>query len=104
MWSAANTLSRTGKAWDRARTAAMFRARAETVAGEAQAGKAEDRTEGLAERSVNTSIVPPTQGTSAHQTKDDLSAGDRYLTENDQRKGMEKTDPGSPKADGRAKP
>ena len=93
MWNVASMPSRTGKAWDPAHTAAIFKAR-----GEAMAGKAEDHAQGLAERSVNTSIVQPTEENPDRRIRDDRSASDRHLTENDQRKGMEKTDPGNPKA------
>jgi hypothetical protein len=67
-------------------------------------GKAEDRAQGLAERSVNTSIVHPTDGNSGHRIRDDRSAADRRLEENDQREGMEKADRTSPNPDGRANP
>jgi hypothetical protein len=93
MWSVASMLSRTGRAWDPAHIAAIFKA-----TGEAMAGKAEDRAQGLAERSVNTSIVHPTEGNPDRRIRDGRSASDRHLTENDQREGMEKTDPGNPKA------
>jgi hypothetical protein len=62
-------------------------------------GKGEDRTEGLAERSVNTSIVHPTQSGRDDPEQGDDSAGSRALTDNDQREGLEKTDPDVPKAD-----
>jgi hypothetical protein len=62
-------------------------------------GKDEDRTEGLAERSVNTSIAHPTQSGQDHPEQGDGSAGSRALTDNDQREGLEKTDPNVPKAD-----
>ena len=93
MWSVASMLSRTGKVWDPAHIAAIFKA-----AGEVMAGKGEDHAQGLAERSVNTSIVHPTEGNPDRRIRDGRSASDRHLTENDQREGMEKTDPGNPKA------
>jgi hypothetical protein len=62
------------------------------------AGKAEDHAQGLAERSLNTSIVHPSEGTPDRRIRDDRSASDRRLTENDQRKGLEKTDRGNPEA------
>jgi hypothetical protein len=86
-------LSRTGKAWDPAHIAVIFKA-----TGEGMTGKAEDHAQGLAERSVNTSIVQPTEGTLDRRIRDGRSASDRHLTENDQREGMEKTDPGNPEA------
>jgi hypothetical protein len=93
MWSVASMLSRTGKAWDPAHIAVIFKA-----TGEGMAGKAEDHAQGLAERSVNTSIVQPTEGTPDRRIREGRSASDRHLTENDQREGMEKTDPGNPEA------
>ncbi len=68
------------------------------------AGKGEDRAEGLAERSVNTSIVHPSQSSPDHQEQGDRSAGNRTLTENQQREGPEKTDPGRPKPEDRYRP
>ncbi|MBD2749436.1 hypothetical protein IC232_22405 [Microvirga sp. BT688] len=58
-------------------------------------GKGEDR-EGLAEQSVNTSIVHSDQSSPDHAAQDDRSAGSRRLTENDQRKGLERTEPDTP--------
>jgi hypothetical protein len=55
-------------------------------------GKAEDRDQGLAEQSVNTSIVHPGKGGRDHAEQGDRSAGSRGLTENDQRRGLEKVD------------
>ena len=55
-------------------------------------GKAEDRAEGLAERSVNVSVVPPAEGNSEHRIRRDRSAADRRLEENDQREGLDKTE------------
>jgi len=68
------------------------------------ARKGEDHAQGLAEQSVNTSIVPPTQGGPDRPDEGNRSAGNRTLTENDQRKGLERTDPGSPRSDDRANP
>ncbi len=65
------------------------------------AGKGDDHSEGLAEQSLNTSIVPPAQGNSVHPNP---SAGDRTLTENDQREGLEKTDPADPHSNSSTKP
>jgi hypothetical protein len=62
------------------------------------AGKAEEHAQGLAERSVNTSIVPPVESNSHHRVRDDRSASGRHLNENDQREGLEKTDSGNAKA------
>jgi hypothetical protein len=53
-------------------------------------GKGADRPEGLAEQSVNSSILHPGQG---HAEQGDRSTGSRSLTGNDQREGLEKTDP-----------
>lgn len=61
-------------------------------------GKGEDRAEGLAEQSVNTSIVHPGQGGRGHAEQGDGSAGNRSLTGNDQREGLEKTEPDAPEA------
>ncbi len=61
-------------------------------------GKGADRAEGLAEQSVNTSTVHPGQGGRGHGAQGEPSAGNRRLTENDQRKGLEKTDPDTPEA------
>jgi len=60
-------------------------------------GKGEDRAQGLAEQSVNTSIVHPDQSSPDHAKQGNRSAGDRHLTENDQRKGLERTDPDTPR-------
>jgi len=68
------------------------------------AGKAEEHAQGLAERSVNTSIVHPSQDASNRQPRDGRSAGDRRLNRNDQREGMEKADPGHPGVEDRTKP
>ncbi len=67
-------------------------------------GKGEDRTQGLAEQSVNTSIVHPSQSSPDHAEQGDRSMGNRSLTGNDQRKGLEKTDPDAPAAEDRNKP
>jgi len=68
------------------------------------AGKGEDRAQGLAERSVNTSTVHPSQSSPDHQEQGDRSASDRALTENQHREGLEKADPERPKPDDRYKP
>jgi hypothetical protein len=68
------------------------------------AGKGEDRDQGLAEQSLNTSIVHPSESHPDHAKPGDRSAGNRSLTANDQREGLEQTDPESPKADTRHKP
>ena len=60
-------------------------------------GKGNDQAQGLAEQSVNTSIVHPGQGGSDHTSQARGSAGARSLTGNDQRKGLEKTDPDAPR-------
>ena len=68
------------------------------------AGKADNRAQGLAERSLNTSIVPPTEENSVHRSRDDRSASDRRLDENDQREGLEQADPETATADSRSTP
>jgi hypothetical protein len=68
------------------------------------AGKAEEHASDLAEQSVNTSIVHPTQANSDRRHRDGRFASDRRLNENDQREGMEKTDPERPRAEDRMKP
>ncbi|WP_445502512.1 hypothetical protein [Microvirga sp. G4-2] len=72
--------------------------------GDVMAGKGEDRARGLAERSVNTSIVHPDQSNPDHQEQGDRTASDRVLTENQQREGLEKTDPDRPKPEDRYNP
>jgi hypothetical protein len=67
-------------------------------------GKAEDHAQGLAEQSMNTSIVNPGKGGRDHAEQGDCSAGNRSLTGNDQRKGLERTDPNSPQTSDRTKP
>jgi len=67
-------------------------------------GKSDDHAQGLAERSVNTSIVHPSQSSPDPQKHDDGSSSDRILTDNDQREGLEKTDPERPTKDERTKP
>lgn len=88
MWTAASMPSRISRAQAPALTAAIFRA-----ATEPMPGKDEDRAQGLAEQSVNTSIVHPDQSGPDHAEQGDRSAGNRRLTENDQRKRLERTDP-----------
>jgi hypothetical protein len=65
------------------------------------AGKGDERAEGLAEQSLNTSIVHPAEGNAVHRNP---SSGDRTLTENDQRKGLERTEPADPQSDDGTKP
>lgn len=55
--------------------------------------KDEDHAQGLAERSVNTSIVQPAPGDTPGRRPGEEPAGDRILTENQQREGMEKAAP-----------
>ncbi|MGO4523908.1 hypothetical protein AB4097_03490 [Microvirga sp. 2MCAF35] len=59
-------------------------------------GTAEDQAHGLTERSVNTSIVPPTEENSEHPSRNDRSAADRRLKENDQREGLDKMERDAP--------
>ena len=99
MWSVASTRSKSSRAQDPDRTGVTFKAM-----GNAMSGKGEDRAEGLAERSVNTSIVHPSQSSPDHQEQGDGVASNRVLTENQQREGLEKTDPDRPKPDDRYKP
>ncbi len=61
------------------------------------AGK--DETEGLAERSLNTSVAPPGRN-SPGQPED----GGRSPAGNDQREGLEKTSPDRPDAETPSKP
>ena len=67
-------------------------------------GKGEDRAQGLAEQSVNTSIVHPGKGGRDHAEQGDRATGNRSLTGNDQRKGLERTDPNPPQTSERTKP
>jgi len=67
-------------------------------------GKGEDRAEGLAEQSLNTSIVHPTQSSPDHQEHGDHTQSNRSLTGNDQREGLEGTDPDRPSRQDRYKP
>ncbi|MBM6579614.1 hypothetical protein ILT44_05420 [Microvirga sp. BT689] len=66
--------------------------------------KGRDQGQGLAEQSLNTSIVHPGRSGSDHAASGKGSAGSRSLSGNDQRKGLEKTDPDAPKADDRIEP
>ncbi len=59
----------------------------------------EDQTEGLAQQSLNTSVVQPGQGGAGGP-----GHGDRGLTGNDQRKGLEKAGQNRPEENGRRKP
>jgi hypothetical protein len=63
-----------------------------------------DRTKGLAERSLNTSIVHPSQSNPDHREQGDGTQSNRSITGNDQRKGLGKADPDRPKANDRYKP
>jgi hypothetical protein len=72
--------------------------------GEAMTGKGEDHAQGLAERSMNTSIVHPNQSNPDHQEQGDRTASDRVPTENQQREGLEKADPDRLKPEDRYKP
>jgi hypothetical protein len=94
MLSAASTLSRAGRAWEQARIAPMSRAKAK-----AMAGKGEDQNQGLAEQSLNTSVVHPNQDGPGRQ-----GHGNRGLTDNDQREGLEKTAPDRRKPNDQRKP
>jgi len=67
-------------------------------------GKGEDHAQGLAERSVNTSVVHPSQSNPDHEEQGDRSASNRVLTENQQREGLEKNDSDRPKPSDRYKP
>jgi hypothetical protein len=64
-------------------------------------GKDPDRTEGLAEQSLNTSIVHPGQSSPDHEEQGDGTQSNRSITGNDQRKGFGKSD--APKSSDRAK-
>ena len=59
-------------------------------------GKGEDRAQGLAEQSVNTSIVHPGQGGRHPAGQGDGSSATRSLTGNDQRKGLKRIDSDAP--------
>ena len=58
-----------------------------------------DQTEGLAQQSLNTSVVQPGQGGAGGP-----GHGDRGLRGNDQRKGLEKTGRNHPEDESRRKP
>jgi hypothetical protein len=62
-------------------------------------GKGGDRAHGLAEQSVNTSIVHPGQGGRGHAEQGERSASNRSLTGNDQREGLEKTGTDAPQTE-----
>jgi hypothetical protein len=66
--------------------------------------KGDDHAQGLAEQSLNTSIVHPGRGGSDHAAQGKGSSGNRSPTGNDQRRGLEKTDPDAPKTDDRIEP
>ncbi len=73
--------------------------------GKSIPGTGDDQREGLAERSLNTSIVHPDQsGPDQSEQGHAAAGGDRVLADNQQREGQEKTDPDRPKADDRFKP
>ncbi|WP_154661139.1 hypothetical protein [Microvirga lotononidis] len=67
-------------------------------------GKSEGRDRGLAERSVNTSVAPPTEGNSGHRIRNEGSSADRRLEENDQRKGLDRTERPITMAEGNPEP
>lgn len=98
MSSVASTRFRLNKTWARARIVVMSKAM-----GEAMAGKGEDHAQGLAERSVNTSIVHPNQSSPDHQEQGNRTASDCIPTDNQQREGLEKTDPDRPQPGDRYK-
>ncbi len=66
--------------------------------------KGEDRAQGLAEQSLNTSVVHPGQSSPDRQEQGDRSQSNRKLTGNDQRKGLEKTGNDRPKPEDRYRP
>ena len=66
--------------------------------------KGGNQAQGLAEQSLNTSIVHPDQSGPDHVAQADRVAGSRSLTGNDQRKGLKKTDPAARKAGTPIKP
>lgn len=68
------------------------------------ADKDPDRKKGLAEQSLNTSIVHPSQSDPDHQEQGDRTQSNRSITGNDQRKGLGKADADRPKPDDRYKP
>ena len=99
MWTAASMPSRISRAQAPGLNAAISRAVTDPMPG-----KGEDRAQGLAEQSVNTSIVHPGQNSPDRAEPGDRSAGNRRLTENDQQEGLEKTDPKASQASDRKKP
>lgn len=92
MWTAASMPFKISRAQAPGLNAAISRAATDPVPG-----KGEDRAQGLAEQSVNTSIVHPDGVGPDRAEQGDRSAGSRRLTENDQRKGLERTDPDTPR-------
>ncbi len=68
------------------------------------ASKSGDHAQGLAEQSVNTSIVHPSQDDSNRRPRDRRSASNRGPYGNDQREGLEKAEPGRPGAEDHMKP
>lgn len=67
-------------------------------------GKGEDRPQGLAEQSVNTSVVHPGPDAPGRREQDDGADGTRRLPENEQREGQERTDPTRSEPEGRSDP
>lgn len=61
---------------------------------EVMGGKRSDEDKGLAEQSLGTSNVPPTDANPHRQDQGDGSTGGRRLNGNDQRKGIEKAEDG----------
>ena len=66
--------------------------------------KGDDHGQGLAEQSLNTSIVHPGRSGSDHAAPGKGSDGTRSPTGNDQRKGLERADPDASKTSDRTKP
>ena len=58
----------------------------------------EDHARGLAERSVNTSIVHPSESRPDVRKQGAPPGGARIVTDNDQREGLEKLDPATTKS------
>ena len=98
MWTGASMPSRLSRVRIPAPTAAIFRAAVDVMPG-----KGEGRAKGLAEQSLNTSIVHPDQSGPDQPEQGDRAAGSRSLTENDQRKGLEKTAADAPRSDNSSK-
>ena len=62
------------------------------------AGTDKDHARGLAERSVNTSIVHPSESRPDVRKQGAPPGGARIVTDNDQREGLEKLDPTTTKS------